>query len=245
MLTATLNAPSLTNLRAQQTIALEKIAELSAELGPRHPSVKNAEARVNELRRLVDIELERIRASSSKDFEQARNVEERLRGDVEQLRQRALVAAEFFVKLRDLEREVDVNRGVYQSFFARSRQTEEAQPSNPTSTDIVPTATPPAARSFPPSAGLTMAAGFVLGALLRAALSLFSKCEAAGRTKLTAVPALKPRTSRPCSRHGRDAICHSSLFGPRSRIELARLGIPGEPFRDEAKSTPSPLVSSH
>ena len=94
MLTATLNAPSLTNLRTQQTAALEKIAELSAELGPRHPSVKNAEARVNELRRLIDIELERIRASSSKDFEQARNVEERLRGDVEQLRQRALVAAQ-------------------------------------------------------------------------------------------------------------------------------------------------------
>jgi uncharacterized protein involved in exopolysaccharide biosynthesis len=41
MLTVTLNAPSLTNLRTQQTAALEKIAELSAELGPRHPSVKN------------------------------------------------------------------------------------------------------------------------------------------------------------------------------------------------------------
>jgi len=40
---------------------------------------------------------------------------------------------------------------VYQSFFARSRQTEEAQPSNLMSTHIVTTATPPAARSFPPA----------------------------------------------------------------------------------------------
>ncbi len=50
-LAATLNAPGLNNLRAQQTAALERLAELSAELGPRHPSVRDAEARANELRR--------------------------------------------------------------------------------------------------------------------------------------------------------------------------------------------------
>ena len=228
MLTATLNAPSLTNLRTQQTAALEKIAELSAELGPRHPSVKNAEARVNELRRLIDIELERIRASSSKDFEQARNVEERLRGDVEQLRQRALVAAQASVKLRDLEREVDVNRGLYQSFFARSRQTEEAQPSNLMSTHIVTTATPPAARSFPPGAGLMMAAGFVLGGLLGGALSVFLEMRnGAGRTTLTSAP-----SDEAAREPTRFTITDATQFiirpnlGPRSRIELARLGIP-------------------
>ena len=227
MLTATLNAPSLTNLRTQQTAALEKIAELSAELGPRHPSVKNAEARVNELRRLIDIELERIRASSSKDFEQARNVEERLRGDVEQLRQRALVAAQASVKLRDLEREVDVNRGLYQSFFARSRQTEEAQPSNLMSTHIVTTATPPAARSFPPGAGLMMAAGFVLG-VLGGALSVFLEMRnGAGRTKLTSAPSDEAarEPTRFTITDATQFIIRPSL-GPRSRIELARLGIP-------------------
>ncbi len=228
MLTASLNAPNLTNLRAQQTAALEKIAELSAELGPRHPSVKNAEARVNELRRLIDIELERIRATSGKDFEQARNVEERLQRDVEQLRQRALVAAQASVKLRDLEREVDVNRGVYQSFFARSRQTEEAQPSNLMSTHIVTTATPPAARSFPPSAGLMMAAGFVLGALLGGALSvLLEMRNDAGRRMLTSAPsdeAAREPTRFTITDATRFAIRPSHR--PRSRIELARLGIP-------------------
>jgi hypothetical protein len=228
MLTATLNAPNLTNLRAQQTAALEKIAELSAELGPRHPSVKNAEARVNELRRLIDIELERIRASSGKDFEQARNVEERLQRDVEQLRQRALVAAQASVKLRDLEREVDVNRGVYQSFFARSRQTEEAQPSNLMSTHIVTTATPPAARSFPPGAGLMMAAGFVLGALLGGALSLFLEMRNdAGRRKLTSAPS--DEAARELTRFAITDATQFTIrpaFGMRSRIELARLGIP-------------------
>ena len=228
MLTVTLNAPSLTNLRARQTAALEKIAELSAELGPRHPSVKNAEAQVNELRRLIDIELERIRAASSKDFEQARNVEEQLRRDVDQLRQRALVAAQASVKLRDLEREVDVNRGVYQSFFARSRQTEEAQPSNLMSTHIVTTATPPATRSFPPGAGLMMAAGFVLGALLGGALSLWLEMRGdAGRRASAPAPddeAAREPTRFTITDATRFAIRPS--FGPRSRIELARLGIP-------------------
>ena len=227
-LTATLNAPTLTNLRGQQTAAQEKIAELSAELGPRHPTVKSAEARVNELRRLIDIELERIRGSSRKDLEQARSVEEGLQRDVEQLRQRALVAAQASVKLRDLEREVEVNRGVYQSFFVRSRQIEEAQPSNLMSTHIVTMASPPAARSFPPGASLMMAAGFVLGSLIGGALGLWLEMrnnaseatptderagEAARAVKQFAITNATPFTVRPAP-------------DSRSSIELARLGVP-------------------
>jgi len=230
MLTATLNIPTLTNLREQQTAALEKIAELSAELGPIHPTVKNAEARVNELRRLIDIELERIRASSRKDLEQARNVEEGLRRDVEQLRQRALVAAQASVKLRDLEREVEVNRGVYQSFFARSRQTEEAQPSNLMSTHIVTMASPPPIRSFPPSAALMMAAGFVLGSLLGGAWGLglemrnnageTTPAPAAGHADETA-PQAKQFLITDATPFAIRPPLHSRLS-----IELARLGVP-------------------
>jgi len=209
--------------------------------------VKNAEARVNELRRLIDIELERIRASSSKDFEQARNVEERLRGDVEQLRQRALVAAQASVKLRDLEREVDVNRGLYQSFFARSRQTEEAQPSNLMSTHIVTTATPPAARSFPPGAGLMMAAGFVLGGLLGGALSVFLEMRnGTGRTTLTSAPSDEAaREPDAVYDHGRDAIHHSSHLGRDHELNWLAWGYRWRAVqRMEANSTPSPLISS-
>jgi Mrp family chromosome partitioning ATPase len=223
-----LNAPALTNLRAQQTAALERIAELSAELGPIHPSVKNAEARVNELRRLIDAELERIRASTNKDFEQARNVEERLRRDVEQLRQRALVAAQASVKLRDLEREVEVNRGVYQSFFARSRQTEEAQPSNLMSTHIVTTAAAPASRNFPPSAGLMMAAGAVLGALLGAALSVALEMRKGVPREERNFVGSNDAAWQPTRFAITDATQFAIRpnFGPRSRIELSRLGIP-------------------
>ena len=184
MLTATSTRRALTNSRAQQTTALKKSPSFPRSLARRHPSVKNAEARGDELRRLIDIDLERIRASSSKDFDRLAMSRSDRERDVEQLRQRALVAAQASVKLRDLEREVDVNRGVYQSFFARSRQTEEAQPSNLMSTHIVTTATPPAVRAFPPSAGLMMAAGFVLGGLLGGALSLLLEMRNdAGRRK--------------------------------------------------------------
>ncbi len=250
MLTATLNIPTLTNLREQQTAALERIAELSAELGPIHPTVKNAEARANELRRLIDIELERIRASSRKDLEQARNVEEGLRRDVEQLRQRALVAAQASVKLRDLEREVEVNRGVYQSFFARSRQTEEAQPSNLMSTHIVTMASPPPIRSFPPSAGLMMAAGFVLGSLLGGAWGLgLEMRNNAGET--TPAPAAA-RADETASQAKQFPITDATPFAirpalhSRLSIELARLGVPvaGRPRdRTEIDAITSHLLS--
>ncbi len=148
--------------------------------------------------------------------------------DVEQLRQRALIAAQASVKLRDLEREVDVNRGVYQSLFARSRQAEEAQPSNLMSTHIVTMASPPAARSFPPSAVLMMAAGFVLGSLLGSALAIVLELRKNADGSPTAIARavdLDPDMMRYAITDATRFVIRPA-FHSRSTTELARLGAP-------------------
>ena len=73
------------------------------------------------------------------------------------------------IRLRDLEREVEASRDVYQSFLKRSRETEEQETLNTSSARIIGDATVPQRRTFPPGMALFAMIGFVLGGLAAAA----------------------------------------------------------------------------
>ena len=170
---ATLNIPTLTNLRSAQTDVLQKLADLSADLGPRHPSVLNAKARVAEIQRLVQAELDRIAGSFRMEFDRATVADDGLKRKVDELRQRSITSAQASVKLRELERQVDANRTIYESFLTRARQTAESQQLDAASTHIVTTAQTPTTRSFPPSTILMAALGTMIGAGLGVLLALW------------------------------------------------------------------------
>ena len=73
------------------------------------------------------------------------------------------------MRLRELEREVEASRDVYQSFLKRSRETEEQESLNTSSARIIGEATVPQRRTFPPAMSLIAMVGFMLGALAAAA----------------------------------------------------------------------------
>jgi len=230
---ASMNLVTLNALRGQQAEASQKLADLSAELGPQHPVVKNATARLAETKRLVNAELARVAGSLRKDYERARSTEEALSREMQKLEGKAVVSAQASVKLRDLEREVEVSRSIYESFLTRSRQTGEARQLDAASTHIITMATPPIARSFPPGAGLMTGAGFVAGLTFGLGLAFLRERgfgglgpEEGSRRDAEAEPM-------------RVAVTDATKFtvrGPaagRDRLELTRLGIPFvRPFAD-------------
>src|SRR5581483_3404839 len=69
------------------------------------------------------------------------------------------------VRLRELERDVEANRDVYQSFLKRSRETEEQESLNTSAARIIGEATVPQRRTFPPAMSILAILGFMLGAL--------------------------------------------------------------------------------
>ena len=73
------------------------------------------------------------------------------------------------VRLRELDRDVEASRDVYQSFLKRSRETEEQESLNTSSARIIGEATVPQRRTFPPGMSLIAMVGFVLGGLAAAA----------------------------------------------------------------------------
>jgi Mrp family chromosome partitioning ATPase len=72
------------------------------------------------------------------------------------------------VRLRELERDVEASRDVYQSFLKRSRETEEQESLNTSNARIIGEATVPQRRSFPPAMSLLATIGLVLGGLAAA-----------------------------------------------------------------------------
>ncbi|WP_375412297.1 exopolysaccharide transport family protein [uncultured Bradyrhizobium sp.] len=164
-----LQSPTIANLRAQYAEARRKHAELSSELGPRHPSLKNMEKQVEDLRRNITEELSRFSQSAKNDLTRARDYEASLTKALDQQKHQSVDLSQASVQLRELERDVEANRNVYQSFLKRSRETEEQETLNTSAARIIGEAAAPQRRAFPPAMSLIAMIGFAIGALAAAA----------------------------------------------------------------------------
>jgi uncharacterized protein involved in exopolysaccharide biosynthesis/Mrp family chromosome partitioning ATPase len=164
-----LQSPTIANLRAQYAEARRKHAELSSELGPLHPSLKNMEKQVEDLRKNIAEELNRFSQSAKNDLTRARDYEASLNKALDQQKHQSVDLSQASVRLRELERDVEANRNVYQSFLKRSRETEEQESLNTSAARIIGEATTPQRRIFPPPMSLIAMIGFAIGALAAAA----------------------------------------------------------------------------
>src|SRR5450755_545251 len=164
-----LQSPTIANLRAQYAEVRKRYAELSSELGPLHPSLRQMEKQVEDLRRTVNEEVERFAQSAKNDLTRARDYEASLGKALEGQKRQSVQLSQASVRLRELERDVEASRDVYQSFLKRSRETEEQETLNTSSARIIGDATVPQRRTFPPAMSLLAMLGFMLGALAASA----------------------------------------------------------------------------
>lgn len=163
-----LQSPTIANLRAQYADARKRYAELTSELGPRHPALRQVEKQVDDLRRTINEEVERFAQSAKNDLTRARDYEASLNKALEGQKRQSVQLSQASVRLRELERDVEASRDVYQSFLKRSRETEEQETLNTSSARIIGEATVPRLRIFPPAMKLLAMLGFMLGALAAA-----------------------------------------------------------------------------
>ena len=173
--TETLQSPTIANLRAQYADARKKYAEQAGELGPRHPALRQTEKQVEDLKRTISEEIDRFAQSAKNDLTRARDYEASLNRAMEAQKRQSLQLSQAAVRLRELEREADASRDVYQSFLKRSRETEEQETLNTSAARIIGEATVPQRRSFPPAMSMFAMIGFIFGAL--AASSWFAAAE--------------------------------------------------------------------
>ena len=190
-----LQSPTIANLRAQYADARKKYAEQAGELGPRHPALRQTEKQVEDLKRTINEEIDRFAQSAKNDLTRARDFEASLNRALEAQKRQSVQLSQAAVRLRELEREAEASRDVYQSFLKRSRETEEQESLNTSAARVIGEATVPQRRSFPPAMSLFAMIGFIFGAV--AASSWFVAAELLFVGATAPAPTRRERKSAP------------------------------------------------
>jgi len=164
-----LASPVIAALRTQLATARQREAELTATYGDKHPQVIQIRDQIRSIESQIAGEIGRIADSARNDMAVAERDVAGLQAELDRLTGRDVEDASSLIKLRELQREVDAIREVYESVLARVKQTaEQVQIEAPSARILAPAATPTAA-SFPPRSfiiGVALAFGLGLGAAL-------------------------------------------------------------------------------
>ncbi|MGT2481020.1 GNVR domain-containing protein [Methylobacterium oryzae CBMB20] len=113
---------------------------------------------MQDVRRLIDAELNRIAGAAETEYQRAQANERTLTAELERLQRQSAVTAQSSVQLRELEREVEAARSVYNSFLVRAREIKEQTSIDSSNARIITAARPPQDPSWPPRLILIAAA---------------------------------------------------------------------------------------
>jgi len=164
-ITEAVQSPTISALRSQQADVLRRRAELAARLGERHPSIVDINAQARDLQEQINREIARLATAARGDYDRALATRDALTQKLDELKQESVVTGQALVRLRELEREVEASRAVYQAYLVRSRETSEQERVNTANVRVLAEANVPNKRAWPPRAIFVLGAAFAFGAL--------------------------------------------------------------------------------
>jgi len=157
---ATLNA-----LRTQEMTLNGKIAEMSAQFGPAYPKLAQAQAELAALHQRFLQQTQSITLAVRAELDAAKAEEEELKNQVDRAAVASGAASQYEAELKQLEREAQSNRALYESFLNRFKELREQQDIQRPDARILAYAWPSSVPSSPQyKTGLF--AAFLVGCLL-------------------------------------------------------------------------------
>lgn len=235
--TEVVQSATIGQLRGQLAQLEALRADTASNLGPRHPTLRTIEVQVSSLRGQIDAEIRRIGAAVRNEYKAALANEAALAATLEKRKSEALTTGENFVRLRELERQVDASRAVYEAFLVRTRELQEQQRLDTSTSRVISPASPPARRLGPPTWAVlaaSLAAGLGLG-VLGALLAESAAGRVRSRRRLEQATGLRVIGSLPKARLTPDASTPPQELSSGYGVALARLrdrlrrDLPGAP----------------
>lgn len=153
-----LQSPLIQRLREQEALRQRELSEALKKYGERHPTITGLRADLDSLRAKLDTEIQRIADSIANDVEATSAGVRTLERELDGLRTQSNVAGEADVRLRELERQAEASRGLYEAFLGRFKREAQQEGVQRANARLVSRAEIPTAASAPPvNAILTMA----------------------------------------------------------------------------------------
>jgi succinoglycan biosynthesis transport protein ExoP len=189
----------IADLRLKYADIAREEAELSSKYGSRHPSVINVRAQLSDINRQIRDEVDRIVDGARNEYDvalsRARSIEESL----DELKTQFSTSNTEAIELRQLEREAQANRTLYESFLNRFKETQQQESLQTADTRIIAEALPPSFASYPKRSVIVVLAAILslgLGVVLAFVLEFLDSTirtretleETTGVSQLAAVP---------------------------------------------------------
>jgi capsular exopolysaccharide synthesis family protein len=145
-----LNSPSVRNLSKEENDLARKMQELSERYGDKHPKMISARSDLREARRSLQKEVDKIVDSIRKEYNFAVTQEQEIRSLIEAQKKEISDLADASFELALLEREVENNRKLYESFLDKFKEANLAEEYDASNVRVVDPATVPS-KPFKPN----------------------------------------------------------------------------------------------
>ncbi|WP_161974246.1 GumC family protein [Rhizobium deserti] len=164
-------SPDLLRLRGELQQSQADLSTLAATLGERHPRVISAKSRVAAISKSVSGEMSRLAQYAGIEYDRAKAEYQSALKSLDPLISQVQNIDSARIQLRQLQREADSARAVYEEALTRSRETREQGLLNTLNAQIISPASAPIRRKSPPSfsvmfvlsVGLGLCLGWSLG----------------------------------------------------------------------------------
>lgn len=171
---AVFNDPTVRDLKQQESETLAELSELEQRYGAQHPERIKVESHLQAVRSSLRKQIVSVVNGLRHQLEAARANEAALSQQIEQLKGDIQKISRKETQLKELEREVESNRNLYEMFFTRLRETSEAGDLQPSNARIVDPAPVPAV-PFKPNKKLGVVIAFVLSLFAGIGLAFLSE----------------------------------------------------------------------
>lgn len=160
---AVLGDPLIQQFKTNEAKAKAKVDELSKRYGARHPTMEAARSELTAAQASLRGQVEQVVASIERNYQLAVANENSLRASVNANKAQIQDISRKEFKLRELQREVDTNRALYDTFLTRLKETAATSDLDSANARIVDRATVPTVPVKPKKALIVVLATFLAG----------------------------------------------------------------------------------
>lgn len=120
-----LNHPSIVSVKRAEVLAVSKVSELSNIYGPKHPKMISANTELQSIRSSLTDQINALVSGINSEYRAATTKFAAREKEVEAAKSEFRKLSNLDNKRKELQREVDINRQLYNSFFTRLKETSE------------------------------------------------------------------------------------------------------------------------
>lgn len=212
-LTEALGSDTISRLRTQYADLAKTEADLATKFGTHHPQRETVRAQLAETKRLINDEIQRILQARRHTYEVAAAREASLQKSLGDLQNISSDSSQAQTRLRELQREAEANRTIYESFLSRYKEASAQESLEMPDSRVVSRADVPVVPSFP-KVPLTLGLAFVVGLALGCVLALIAdyldrrikthgQAQASGLPNIASVPEISARELAQLAKLGR------------------------------------------